>query len=242
MIDPLRFERAKAEALRPVDDGGIGTLGEKTVHAVLKAYYREADMAAEVKLGRFVADLWDGQRAIEIQTRSLERLLPKLNAWLPKHPVRVVVPVARHKWLVRLDPETAAVSGKRRSPITGRPCHALAEIYPLRALLRHPNLSITVVMLDVLEYRATAPEARSGARRYDRVPLELVQEINLPGAPWAALLPEGLPRPFTAAHLRKAGGFPRRGRAAWQALKVLEGLEVINRDGKAGNSILYREI
>ena len=241
MIDALRFERAKANALGPAEDG-IGTLGEKTVHAVLKAYYRAEGMQAEVPLGRHIADLWDGRSAIEIQTRSLGRLGPKLDAWLPHHPVRVVVPVPRHKWLVWLDPETAAMSQKRRSPKAGQPCHALTELYDLRGRLGHPNLSITLVMLDILEYRALGPQGKRGSRRYDRLPLELVREIELSGRHgWAQLIPEGLPAPFTSRDFSKAGGLSNRGRQVWKSLQALETMGAITRCGKQGNSILYGE-
>ena len=61
---------------------GIGTLGEKTLHAVLKNYYEPFEQNHEIKVGRFVADIVGEQGVIEIQTRSFGNLLDKLDNFL----------------------------------------------------------------------------------------------------------------------------------------------------------------
>ena len=38
---------------------GIGTLGEKTLHAVLKNYYQPDNTKQEIKIGNFFADIAD---------------------------------------------------------------------------------------------------------------------------------------------------------------------------------------
>ena len=53
-MDQRDFLAAKEAALR---DSGIGTLGEKSVHAVLKAAYEPHGENREVAVGGYVADI-----------------------------------------------------------------------------------------------------------------------------------------------------------------------------------------
>ena len=102
------FEEAKLRALLHLQDrSGIGTLGERSLHAVLKYWIEPDERRHEVKLPcGLVADIYDGERVVEIQTGSLYQLRGKLDRLLPFTPVTIVVPVVRKKTLVWLDPET----------------------------------------------------------------------------------------------------------------------------------------
>lgn len=88
----LRFHDAchiVLEGRKP--EQGIGTLGEKSLHAVLKRYYQPDECLHERKIGRMTADaiLSDGS-VLEIQTRgfySLRKsshysLLTRRSTWL----------------------------------------------------------------------------------------------------------------------------------------------------------------
>ena len=81
-------ETSFAAACRAVEavgraDQGVGTLGEKTLHAVIKRMI-EPDMSRhEVKLGSFVADVLNDRGVFEVQTRNLHKLGPQRVALLP---------------------------------------------------------------------------------------------------------------------------------------------------------------
>ena len=62
---------------------GIGTLSEKTVHAVMKNYYAPDTDMHEIPIENFVADIFTGQEIIEIQTRAFYKMRRKLDAFLP---------------------------------------------------------------------------------------------------------------------------------------------------------------
>ena len=72
---------------------GIGTLGEKAVHAVLKFYYEPNRECHEIKCGDFVVDILSEEHIFEIQSRGFERLISKLDAFLRDYFVTVVYPV-----------------------------------------------------------------------------------------------------------------------------------------------------
>ena len=68
---------------------GIGTLSEKTVHAVMKNYYAPDTDMHEIPIENFVADIYNGQEIIEIQTRAFNKMRRKLDAFLPLYPVTI---------------------------------------------------------------------------------------------------------------------------------------------------------
>ena len=68
-MDRDAFERAKLKVLlKQNDPHGFGTLKEKTVHAVMKLYYEPDEDYHEVPIEGYIADIYTGERIIEIQT------------------------------------------------------------------------------------------------------------------------------------------------------------------------------
>lgn len=242
-MDQSRFQAA----CTLVEDGlrrqkGIGTLGEKTLHAVLKAYYEPDAESHEIQIGRYVADIVGEHGIIEIQTRAFDKLRAKLEAFLSVAQVTVVYPVAAVKWLIWADPVTGEKSSPRKSPRRGTVQDVFPELYKIRPLLKHPNLTIRVVLLEIREYRwrnGWSADGKKGSTRCDRVPSALLQEMILetPEA-YRQTLPEGLPTPFTAREYQQAAKI--RLPQARTALLLLHELGVVERIGKRGNAYLYR--
>lgn len=233
-------------ALRAVLDhrageGGIGTLQERTLHAALKQWMAPDPTHREVALEGLVADVFDGQRVTEIQTRNLYALKSKLDRLLPHYPVMVVHPLAHRKTLVWVDPDTGAATKPRRSPKTGRFWDAFHELYSLRPYLNDPHLTIRLVLLDMEEYRLQDGWGRGGKRgshRVERLPGTLYSTADLhTSADYAALIPDDWGAAFTcadvAAHLRV------RRRLAGEIINVLYTVGAIQRLGKNRNAFVY---
>src|SRR5512143_2160638 len=111
--------------------GGIGTLGENSLHAALKTWYAQPGDQVEVKLEGYYIDLVRGEQLIEIQTRHFGALKTKLGRLLEHHPVRLVHPIAVEKWIVRLPAEGETPLSRRRSPRRGRLEHLFLELVRL---------------------------------------------------------------------------------------------------------------
>lgn len=240
--DEVLFE----EACREIIDAeraqnGIGTLQEKTVHAVLKRFY-EPDIAhQEIRIGNFVADIFRENEIIEIQTRNFNALRRKLDAFLPEYPVTIVYPIVHTKWLYWIDESTGEISKKRKSPKTGRTYDAYFELYKIRTYLDHPNLHLCLVLFDAKEYRLLngwSADKKKGSTRYDRIPIRLVDEFYI-GSPseYGCMIPEGLPLQFTSADFAKKAKIPRS--TANLALNILNYIHTVTRVGKRGNAYLY---
>lgn len=240
-IDTERFEIAKSIIYAP-GAPAIGTLGEKTTHAVLKDYYCTPGAQKEVKIGAHYADIVDGSAIIEIQTRGFDKLRGKLDALLPEYQVRIVYPLPSVKWLAWIDGESGVVTKKRRSPKRGTPFSAFAELYKIKMYLKHPNLSLCIAMLDMEEYRnlnGWSADRKRGSSRHDRIPVALVDEIIIESAAdWRKLIPQALEAQFTARDFETAAKISLSN--ARTALNVLTYVEAVERVGKQGNAIIYQ--
>ena len=240
-MDRERFDRLCRETRLPQNRAGIGTLGEKTLHAVLKRYFSPDFSCHEVKIGRYVADIATDAGIIEIQTQSFQAIRNKLEAFLEHSPVTVVYPIAQTKWLCWINEESGEITKRRKSPKAGIPCDACYELYKIKHLLKNPNLRLRLLLLELEEYRylnGWSSDKKRGSVRCERIPIALHDEIYLQNCTdYACFLPETLPAPFTTKDFAKAA--KRLPPAAQKAVHVLHHLGVIKRVGKTGNFYLY---
>ncbi len=219
-------------------DQGVGTLGEKTLHAVLKRMIEPDLSRHEVKLGRYAADVLNEQGVFEIQTRNLHKLKPKLAALLPYYPVTVVVPVIETKWLLVMDPETGELLDRRKSPKRGKAAALLPELAYLKPLLQDPNLSFLLVRLEGEELRRPTGKPRHPMTPLEFAPIRFLGAVRLKTrSDYAALLPAGLPADFSARELARALGLPAGQGSA--AANVLCFMGAIRQTGRRKNAYLY---
>ncbi len=241
-IDVLQFERAKERVIgKERERQGIGTLSEKTLHAVLKHYYAPDTDMHEIPVGQFVADIYTGSEIIEIQTRSFNSMRRKLEAFLPLHPVTIVYPVPRIKYLSWIDEETGEASPKRKSPKRGNAYEAFTELYKIRPFLSSGNLRFRFALIDMQEYRLLngwGPGKKKGSNRYDRIPETFAEEVCIDSREdYRQFLPDDIREPFTAKDFAKCAKI--KVRLAQVVLLILTDLGVVERIGKQGRSYLY---
>ncbi len=236
------FEQAKEKIIGiERERHGIGTLAEKTVHAILKNYYAPDEDMHEIPIDSYVADIYTGSEIIEIQTRQFNRMREKLTAFLQEYPVTIVYPIPREKWLIWIDEESGELSVPRKSPAKGNAYMAFKELYKIKMFLKEPNLHLKLVLLDMEEYRLLngwSRDKKKGSCRYDRIPSCFVEEIAVDEPKdYMQFIPYELAEPFTsqqfakAAHIRKS--------LAQTVLNILTHMECVVRVGKEGNSYLY---
>jgi hypothetical protein len=224
-----------------LSSGGIGTLGEKTLHSVLKNFFMPDETCHEIKIGRYVADIAADNGIIEVQTRQFSALRQKLAFFLEQSDVTVVYPVARTKWLLWIDETTGEVTKKRRSPKVGQPYEIFYELYQIRSLLAHPRLRLCIVLLELEEYRTLngwSKDKKKGSTRYDRIPVGIAGELHIDSvADYITLIPESLENTFTVKDFKAASGLSLY--ASGLALNVLHTVGAVVRTGKKGNAFVY---
>ena len=240
-----RFEAARTKIVGiERERRGIGTLAEKTVHAILKNYYAPNEDYHEVPIENFVADIYMDGEIIEIQTRNFNTMRGKLETFLKEYPVTIVYPVPNVKQLIWIDEETGELSAKRKSPVKGNIYAVFKELYRIKMFLKDPNLHLRLVLMNMEEYRLLngwSKDKKKGSTRDDRIPTELVEEITIDCLQdYLQFLPYDLPEEFTSADYAKKVRITRA--VAQTALNLLDYVGVVERIGKQGKSYLYRVV
>jgi len=238
----MDFNEACAQVRRgDIRPGGIGILAEKPLHATLKWWLDDNPAHHEVTLpcGK-VADVYDGARVYEIQTGGFSPLRKKLEVLLDTYPVTVVHPIPRRKYLSWITPATGETTPPHKSPKIGTFVQGAPQLVYLLPLLDHPNLTIRFLLMDMEEQRLAdgwSKDGKRGSHRAVMLPLTLEDTLTLRcPADYAALLPAGLPEPFTATQFGKAAKL--QGRKLSAALKVLLDRGVLTRQ-REGREYTY---
>jgi hypothetical protein len=231
----LRFEEAKKKVIG-IDRQrlGIGTLSEKTVHAILKNYYEPDEDKQEIPIENYVADIYANDEIIEIQTRGFDKMRAKLAAFLPLYPVTVVYPIPREKWIIKIDPKTGECGDRRKSPKKGSVYTIFPELYKIKMFLMDKNIRFRLVLMDVEEYKLQG-------ERFDRIPLALIEEVEISRPEdYMQFVPADLADEFTSADFAKAAHISKD--LAVSVLNILYHVGTVTKVGKKGRAYLYTVI
>ncbi len=241
-MDQLKFQNAREKVLANTDGRkSIGTLSEKTVHAILKNYMEPDEDYHEIPVNGYVADIYREGNIVEIQTANFNKLRNKLDVFLNDYHVTIVYPMPYIKWLSWLNEETGTLSKKRKSPKTGNIYEAFFQLYKIKNYLKHPNLSIKIIMMNVEEIRLLngwSSDKKKGSQRYDRIPTEIVSEYSIDKMEdYYQMIPIELTDSFDSKNYARAAKISTD--MSRTALNVLSYIGVVKRVGKKGNSIIY---
>jgi hypothetical protein len=219
----------------------IGTLAEKSLHAAIKQWYGRASDQFEVPVDGYVIDIRRGDTLIEIQTRHLGAMKRKLASLLPNHPVHLLHPIAQEKWIVRQTADNQPVS-RRKSPKRGRMVDVFGELLHIAHLLPHPNLTILLLLIQEEEIWRDDQQGSWRRKRWsiaDRRLLAVTEQVKLAEtADFLALLPSGLPSPFTNHDV--AAGLHCSPAQALKMTYTLRQLGLVDVVGKQGNAFLHQ--
>lgn len=220
---------------------GIGTLSEKSVHAILKNYYEPEEDHQEIPIENFVADIYHDGEIIEIQTRQFNKMRDKLSCFLPLYPVTIVYPVPREKYLIWIDEESGECSAPRKSPAKGSRYTVFPELYKIKNFLKDPNLRLRLVLMDMEEYRLLngwSRDKKKGSTRYDRIPTELIEEVEINRREdYMQFVPYELEGEFTVKDFGKAAHIPAR--LAGIVVNILSYMGTLQKTGQKGKAYLY---
>ena len=223
------------------DRKGIGTLGERSVHAVLKAYFEPQSDNTEIKIGSFVADIAGEDGIIEIQTRALYRLRKKLDCFLEYTHVTVVCPVIGKKYVRWLAPETGELSERRASPKKENIYTAMNELVSIKYALDNPRFSFVAVVMEAEDIRLLdgySKDKKRGSTRFDRLPLDILDEYRFEcPRDYMMLIPPEIEGEFTVSDLAKTAGITRK--AAQSTLNILAYTCAVKNIGRKGREKLY---
>lgn len=220
----------------------IGELNERSLHRALKARYAVGGGATEQAVDGFVADVVAGGRIVEVHTGGFRPLRRKLPRLLERHPVTLVHPVARDRYIVKVPADPNAPPTRRRSPKHGSVFDVFSALVSIPSLLAHPNLTLEVVI--TIEEEVRAPSERRGRWRRDwsRVDRRLVDVVETHTiasmADLFAMVDADLPDTFTTNDIATAMKSSRS--LAQQAAYCFREGVVTEICGKDGRALVYR--
>ena len=231
-----RFRRLCEEAMlegRSNGDAGIGTLAEKRMHSIIKRYLcANADFHEVGVLNtRYVSDVRIGNEVYKVQTGAFYPMQKKIAYYLEHTDctVTVVHPIAVNKWVCWVDPVTREISERKKSPKHESEKDLLPELYCLIPYLTNPRLKFRLLLLEVQDFRMLNGRSRDrkrGSTRYERIPLELLGEVNFTSPEdFRRFLPSELPPHFTVKEFARLTQF--HGRDAYSAVRVLAAMGLL---------------
>jgi len=195
----------------------------------------------EVPVDGYIIDIVRDDLLIEVQTQHFGSIRSKLADLVKTHAVRLVHPIAREKWIVKLAPDGQSHLSRRKSPKRGKVLHLFDELVYVPALMSNPNFSLEVLLIQEEEIRRHEPGRRWRRRGWVTHERRLLQVLDsrLFCAPEDVheLLPKEMLQPFTTSDLAAILEVPRR--LAQKMTYCLREMGTIEAVGKEGNAILY---
>lgn len=242
-FEKQRFSEIAEGCVKYGISGGIGTVSEKTLHFVIKNFISQNTEFHEVKIGRFIADVFDGKKITEIQTANFSYLRKKLDFFREQYPVEIVYPIPVIKNILWINPQTGDISKKRKSPRSGRASDILKELIYIIDYI-DKNVKILLYLLETDEYRVQNGWGNGGKRgggRYDRIPKGIFDIIELSDKEdYYKIIPFKRGIITTRSDIKKA--LRLNGRHGDAAVKVLRKLGIIEESGREGRKIIYRTV
>ena len=194
----------------------FSTLNESNLHNSLKILYQEIyEGQVEVEQDGHVYDIvTKNGNVIEIQTKNLAKLLPKLLDTIDKgHNVKLIHPISLTT-RIELKDEDGKIISNRKSPKKGCIYDLFKELTGIYILMTNPHFSLEVVEIEMTEERvrtSDAVQSKNGRRRFRRNWLKTGKRLDTiintrrfsKPEDYLNLLPP-LPQPFCAKDLKKA--------------------------------------
>ena len=219
----------------------IGTQNEKALHAALKAWYAQPGDPVEVEVDGYLIDIRQDGTLVEIQTGNFSAIKPKITDLIERHPLRLVYPIPREKWIVKLPQDGSGQTTRRKSPRRGRVVDVFTELVSFPELLLHPNFSLEILLIQEEEVRKYVGKRRwrkQGWGVHERRLLGVCDcKVFEEPAAFLKWIPADLPKQFTTRELAAKWDKPR-----WLAQKgayCFQKMGLIEQIGMQGRSKLY---
>jgi hypothetical protein len=214
----------------------IGTMNESTLHAGLKAWYAWPTDGLEQNIDGYFVDIVRGDTLIEIQLGNFSSIKRKIRKLLPRHPIRLVCPIATEKWILRIAKNGTTIN-RRKSPKKGRVEDLFDELIYFPGLVQNENFSLEILLIH--EEVLWIDDERGSWRRKgwsvaDRRLLEVIgQCIFKSEQDYLKLLPVSLPELFTTQDLSNFSGVSiRLARKMAYCLRYMGAIRPVNKLGK----------
>jgi hypothetical protein len=219
----------------------INIYNESSLHADLKSWYAHPGDLVEVPVGGYIIDIKRADLLIEIQYRNFYNIKKKLSKLLLDHHVHLVHPIAEVKWITRLPVDENTTLGRRKSPKKGRPEQVFVELVHISEIIRHPNFSLEIIMIEQEEIRLNDGKGSWRRRGWSIIDHKLIKasdsiSFESPQA-YRKFIPTEMAQPFTNRELSEFLSISQN--LAQKMVYCLRKMDLIKVIGKKGRSNLH---
>ncbi len=193
----------------------FSTLNESKLHKTLKKIYSEIyDGKTEVELYGYIYDIvTENKNIIEIQTKNLAKLLPKILDTIEKgHNIKIVHPIVIKK-SIEMHSSNGTIISMRKSPKTGAIYDIFWELTGIYSVLLNKHFSLEIVEIDMIEERIMTEkpvQSKNGKRRFKKDWIKSDKRLNKiidtrhfdEKKDFLDLLPKNLPQEFCAKDIK----------------------------------------
>jgi hypothetical protein len=220
----------------------IGTENESSLHKALKFQYSGENGETETLAAGFVCDARaDDGEFIEVQTGSFGPLKEKVKALTKAGKVRIVHPIAVHKHIELYDTDGNLIR-RRKSPGKKGAWHLFEALLYAPELSLLPNVTIEIVLVDVLEHRIDDGKGswrRKGISITDKSLAGWHESMILSKTKdYYRFVPFEKKETFTVKDLAEKAGINKE--LARKCLYVLLKMGLVQRLGKEGKAYVYQ--
>jgi hypothetical protein len=222
----------------------VGILNEGHLHASLRAHYVRPGDQVEAAVDGYIVDILSDGLIIEVQTGNFPAIARKMRDLVTRHRVRLVYPVPRDRWIVKMPRRQGDLASRRKSPKHPGVVDAFRQLVSFPELIAHENFELAIALTE--EETVWSYDGRRGWRRrgwvtIERRLLQVYETVSLSDpADFAAIIPVGLPDQFLTSDLAQAIGCPRR--VAQQVAYCLRNGGCIEQVGARGNAAVYARV
>ena len=253
------------EACKITDEeyGGIGTLGEKQMHAAIKRFICPDESCHEIKIDgsplcikrendtenskkrRFVADVMKDGVIYEIQTGSFAPLKEKIRWILENTEYNLVVihPIIETKWINYINAKSGEVDSRVKSPQKGSYKDLADELYHVGDFIENPRFSIVLLSMEAEQYKKNTTKSskkRPKYQKYELIPVSLLRAYLFKRVEdYSIFIPDDLPDVFCVKNYSEKSKI--RGTGAYSVVKTLTKIGLFEEAGKLGRAAAYRK-
>ena len=184
----------------------IGTYNETSIHHDLKLFYSSNPQCYERRVNGYIVDVFDNDLIVEIQTGNFGSIRKKLEILLITHKVKLVHPIPKNKYIIKIANNSAGGISRRKSPKKGSVYNVFKELLRLSNLITHPNFNLDVLLTEEEEYWINDKKGswrRKGWSKVDRKLISVSEKIEFcNNKDYVSLLPKDLSEKFTTSDVK----------------------------------------
>lgn len=224
----------------------FGTLGEKTLHKMIKYYLEPKEIYHEVKIEGYIADICRDKSITEIQSANFSAVRDKIKRYLENEELKVtfVYPVSAVKHQCWIDKQTGEASKITRSQKFTGIYKFYEEIYHIKDFIEKENFTLKILLLEVVEYKfldGWGKFKKNNATKIDKIPVSFIGEENFNGkSDYLKFIPSKLREEGIFTSVELSGETDMKDKPMRSFIHVMKNTGLIGEAGRKNRYIRYK--